>query len=257
MLFPGAGPMMDGVQILVPLPDTDFDTTEVSVPWKLLAEAGHEVVFATERGGAAPACDPRLLSGVIFGQLGAAPEAIECYREMADSAPFQAPLSWMGLDASTFDGLLLPGGHAPGMRQYLASSELQQVVARFWATEKPVGAICHGVLVLARTVDAATGASVLAGRRTTCLPKFMERGAYLATAWRLGRYYRTYPEYVQDEVCRALSSAAYFEVGPRAILRGTRDDDRHAFVVEDGNYVSARWPGDAYLFARKFIERLS
>lgn len=32
--------------------------------------------------------------------------------------------------------------------------------------------------------------------------------------------------------------------------------DRHAFVVEDGNYVSARWPGDAYLFARTFIERL-
>jgi hypothetical protein len=23
-------------------------------------------------------------------------------------------------------------------------------------------------------------------------------------------------------------------------------------VVEDGGYVSARWPGDAYLFARRF-----
>jgi hypothetical protein len=25
-----------------------------------------------------------------------------------------------------------------------------------------------------------------------------------------------------------------------------------AFVVEDGNYVSSRWPGDAYLFAKRF-----
>jgi hypothetical protein len=33
-------------------------------------------------------------------------------------------------------------------------------------------------------------------------------------------------------------------------------DDRAAFVVEDGAYVSARWPGDAYLFARKLLERL-
>lgn len=26
--------------------------------------------------------------------------------------------------------------------------------------------------------------------------------------------------------------------------------------VEDGDYVSARWPGDAYLFARRFGARL-
>ena len=25
-----------------------------------------------------------------------------------------------------------------------------------------------------------------------------------------------------------------------------------AFVVVDGHYVSARWPGDAYTFARRF-----
>ena len=57
-------------RILIPLPDTDFDTTEVAVPWRLLAAAGHELVFATEFGSV-PACDPRLLTGVIFGQLGA------------------------------------------------------------------------------------------------------------------------------------------------------------------------------------------
>ena len=39
--------------------------------------------------------------------------------------------------------------------------------------------------------------------------------------------------------------------------RGTREDDAHAFVVEDGRYVSARWPGDAYLIAKKLGERLA
>ncbi|CAN5545809.1 hypothetical protein BH09MYX1_BH09MYX1_16390 [soil metagenome] len=34
--------------VLVPLPDVDFDTTEVAVPWKLLRDAGHGFVFATE-----------------------------------------------------------------------------------------------------------------------------------------------------------------------------------------------------------------
>jgi hypothetical protein len=99
---------------------------------------------------------------------------------------------------------------------------------------------------------------VLHGVRTTCLPKYMERSAFLATFWRRGRYYRTYPAYVEDEVRAALAKPEDFERGPRELSkRGTRDDDAPAFVVEDGRYVSARWPGDAYLIAKKLIERLS
>lgn len=240
------------MQVLMPLPDRDFDTTEVSVPWRLLTDLGHTVIFATEDGGRMPACDPRLLTGVILGQLGAEPEPIGFYRELTASPEFADPISWRSADFGDFDGLLLPGGHAPGMRQYLGSTELQRQVAAFWSFGRPVGAICHGVLVLARSTDLATGRNVIAERRTTCLPKYMERSAYLATAWRLGRYYRTYPAYVEDEVCDALDNRTQFERGPRTIRRGTRTDDRHAFVVEDRNYVSARWPGDAYLFARRF-----
>jgi putative intracellular protease/amidase len=111
--------------------------------------------------------------------------------------------------------------------------------------------------VLARTIDPATGRSVLASRRTTCLPKYMERSAFYVTAWRRGRYYRTYPAYVQDEVTAALDDPAQFLRGPRVLQkRGTSTDDSPAFVVEDGNYVSARWPGDAYLFGRRFAELL-
>ena len=69
------------MKVLIPLPDTDFDTTEVAVPWRLLTEAGHDVVFATEHGGSAPRCDQRLLDGVVFGKLGARPEPIAWYRE--------------------------------------------------------------------------------------------------------------------------------------------------------------------------------
>jgi len=31
--------------ILIPLPDCDFDTTEVAVPWRLLTRAGHQEVL--------------------------------------------------------------------------------------------------------------------------------------------------------------------------------------------------------------------
>ena len=230
--------------VLVPLPDRDFDTTEVAVPWHHLRSQGHEVVFATERG-AVPECDPKLLTGVIFGKLGADPEPIAFYRELEQAPELRSPIAWDAIEPADYDGLVLPGGHAPGMKQYLASELLQREIAEFWELGRPVGAICHGVLVLARS-------GVLAGSRTTCLPKFMERSAFLATAWRHGRYYRTYPAYVEDEVKAALDDPAQFERGPRGTRRGTADDDTHAFVVEDGRYVSARWPGDAYLFARRF-----
>ena len=31
------------MRVLLPLPDRDFDVTEVAVPWAVLREAGHEV----------------------------------------------------------------------------------------------------------------------------------------------------------------------------------------------------------------------
>jgi putative intracellular protease/amidase len=242
-------------RVLVPLPDHDFDVTEVAVPWKLLRDAGHEVVFATEHG-ATPAADPLLLTGVIFGQLGAEPEPKVFYRELEQDGAFRSPIPWSSIEPRGFDALLLPGGHAPKMRQYLGSDALFDKVAGLWSSGMPVAAICHGVLVLART-RGRDGRSVLAGKRTTCLPAYMERTAYFLTAWKLGRYYRTYDAYVEDEVRAALASPDDFVRGPRTLTaRGTRDDDTAAFVVEDGNYVSARWPGDAYLLAKRLVSRL-
>jgi putative intracellular protease/amidase len=203
-----------------------------------------------------------LLKGVLFGQLGAEREPKAFYEELTHAPEYRTPLSWSSIEPRDYDGLILPGGHAPGMKQYLGSAELQGKVAEFFALDpphgRPVGAICHGVLVAARATDARTGKSVLAARRTTCLPKYMERTAYLLTAWKLGRYYRTYPAYVEDEVKAALADATtQFVRGPRVLTkRGSAHDDSPAMVVQDGRYLSARWPGDAYLFSKKFAELL-
>lgn len=238
-------------KVLVPLPDTDFDPTETAVPWKVLTDAGHDVVFATEEG-AKPSCDPLLVrkGGVLFGQLGAKPAAKAVYQELENAEAFAKPVKWRDIDPDAFDALVLPGGHAPGMKQYLASDVLQEKVGTFAKSKKPLGAICHGVVLLAR-------ADGLRGRRTTCLPKYMERIAYFTTAWKLGRYYRTYDAYVEDEVKAALGNPSDFVRGPISLFsHGTKDDDAPAFVVEHDEYVSARWPGDAWLFAKKIAERL-
>jgi putative intracellular protease/amidase len=231
----------------MPLPDQDFDTTEVAVPWRVLTDAGHSVVFATERGGVAPATDPLLLKGVVFKMLGAAREPKRFYAQLLEDPAYNAPIAWDAIDPGAYDGLILPGGHAKGMRQYLGSEVLQAKVKEFWGLDRPVGAICHGVIVLAR-------AGVLAGVTTTCLPLYLEAAGFYSTFWRRGRYYRTYPKYVEREV---RATGCNFKLGPiTPLVRGTAKMNWPAYVVEDGKYVSARWPGDAYLFAKRFLALL-
>jgi putative intracellular protease/amidase len=277
-------------KILIPLPRRDADPSEVAVSWQILHNAGHDVSFATPDGQPASA-DEMMLSGIGLDPWGWLPglrrlrivglilranrDARRAYAAMLADRHFSAPLRWDALDASDFDGLLLPGGHrARGMREYLESPLLQNLVAKFFGTGKPVAAICHGVLLAARSTSSVTGRSVLSGRRTTALTWALEKKAW-STA-RITRfwdphYYRTYREAlgqadgymsVQQEVTRALADSNDFLDVPRdaqdyrrktdGIARDSSHDDSPAFVVRDGNYISARWPGDVHRFAKDF-----
>lgn len=247
------------MHILMPLPHVDFDPTESAVPWAHLTQQGHQVHFATPDGGPASA-DPRMLTGRGLGPwrrlLQARADARLAYDKMSHSQVFGAPRSYAELDAADFDALVLPGGHAPGMTTYLESSELQALVAAFMAADKPVGAICHGVVLAARSAEPDTGKSVLHGRKTTALTRSMEMSAFNLTRLWLGDYYRTYPTPVQDEVTAALAAPDDFAEGPFAVLRDTPDKLDRGFTVRDANYLSARWPGDAYRFAHEFAQML-
>jgi putative intracellular protease/amidase len=206
-------------------------------------------VFATPDGRAG-ACDPVALEGVVFGQIGAKPADAQLYREMERDAAFQHPIAYHDIEVEAFDALHLPGGHAPGMRPYLESEILQAKVVEFFAHDKLVSAICHGPIVLARAKDPVTGRSLLHGRRSTALTKMLERSGWLLTMWTLGRRFRTYPTYVQDEVVAAIGDASKFDSGPLV------PSYRNPFTVRDGNLITARWPGDAHRLADELTDLL-
>ncbi len=281
--------------VLIPIPDRDFYPTEVAVSWRVLTRNGHRVVFATESGTPGVA-DEIMVTGrgldawSALPVLGAVPliglmlrankDGRSAYRDMLRSAEYQHPVSWANATLDGIDALLLPGGHrARGMRSYIDSDILQRLVVDAFAGGVIVAAICHGVLLAARSVDPGTGHSVLYGRKTTSLTWAMER-----LAWQLTRitrfwdpdYYRTYTEEpgqpggymsVQSEVTRALKDPADFcdvvrgsphwWVKSSGMVRETMTDSRPAFVVDDGGYVSARWPGDTHTFATVLSQKLN
>jgi len=281
-------------RVLFLLPARDFDPSEAAVSWQVLVNAGHVVAFATPDGRPAVA-DDMMLTGRGLDPWGALPllqnlpligllmranrDARDAYGRMIVDSNYNAPLRWDAVDVPAFDGLLLPGGHrARGMRDYLESKTLQGRIVGFFEAGKPVAAICHGVLLAARSISRKTGRSVLCGYRTTALTWALER-----SAWRVARitrfwdpnYYRTYLEQdgqpdgfmsVQQEVTRALARREDFMDVARTdpeycrktsgLHRDSLDDARPAFVIRDRNYVSARWPGDAHTFAKTFAGML-
>jgi len=277
-------------RVLIPLPARDFDPSETAISWQILSNAGHAVSFATPDSEPAVA-DDMMLSGEGLDLWGALPllrklplvgllmranrDARNAYAAMITDPDYSKPLHWDSVDPASFDALLLPGGHrARGMRDYLENKTLQRHVAEFFDAQKPVAAICHGVLLAARSHSARTGRSVLYGYETTALTWALEN-----SAWKLARitrfwdpnYYRTYLEQagdpdgymsVQQEVTRALATPADFLDVPKTepqyrrktsgLQRDSMDDARPAFVVQDRNYISARWSGDVHTFAKAF-----
>ena len=272
----------------------DFDPTEVAVSWQVLVGKGHVVVFATASGRPGAADDlmvsgrgldvwskvPGLARVVVVGRfLRANRDARTAYAQMLESAEYQRPIAWTDARLDDVDALVLPGGHrARGMRSYIDSEVLQTLVAEAFRRGMLVAAICHGVLLAARSVDKSTGRSVLYGRKTTALTWNFER-----RAWRLTRvtrfwdpgYYRTYSERpadpagymsVEAEVTRALENpgdfcnvpadSPHWRTQTSGLARDTATDSRPAFVVDDGTYISARWPGDTHTFAAAVSAKL-
>src|SRR5579875_1747084 len=188
-------------RVLIPLPQMDFDPSEAAVSWRVLSQRGHEVVFATPDGTPAVA-DDRMITGegldpwgwipglrrvTLVGRvLRADAVARAAHAEIIAAPQYRRPARHDEIDVAHLDGLLIPGGHrARGMRPYLESATLQSVVVDAFRRELPVAAVCHGALLVARSVDPRTGRSVLYGRRTTALTWSLER-----LSWRLGRIVR-------------------------------------------------------------------
>ena len=87
-------------------------------------------------------------------------EGHQTYTEKPGHA-FAITAAFEEVDVAAYDGLIVPGGRAP---EYLRlDRRVLDCVRAFAKAGKPVGAICHGVQLLAT-------AGVLQGKRSTCYP---------------------------------------------------------------------------------------
>jgi protease I len=123
---------------------------EVMVPFQALQMVGHTV----------HAVCPGKTSGQTIRTAVHDFEGDQTYSEKPGHN-FTLNASFEDINASDYDGLIIPGGRAP---EYIRLNEkVLQICRHFANTNKPIASICHGLQVLA-------AADVLEGKRCTAYP---------------------------------------------------------------------------------------
>ena len=198
-----------------------------------------------------------MLEGWTGKLLGATKGAIAQHDTMIASAAWKAPTAWTAdkFDILEYDLIFLPGGHDKGMQQYIESKKLHEQLVRYVGamreanSKKSMGAICHGVQVLAASEESGSGKSVIHDFETTALPGMMEQGIFWATRAFLGDYYKTFgagTPSVEEIVKSKLDDPAKQWKTSTSTGPFTHKDPKF-------NYISGRFPPDAQMLAQQTV----
>jgi len=247
-------------RILLPLPALGYECTEATVPWRVLTQAGHQITFATPDGKPATA-DMTTVDGTGLGLLGyifRAAKAVRGYHaEMVRSADYQAPIRWDAIDPVDFDAVVVPGGHHNEMRPFLDSTELHATLAAFSEQNKLVAAICHGVLLVARSKQ-LDGRSIVAGRHVTTVPGDAENQVHKLCSARMGheRYGKPYDLTAEEEVRELMHGEGQLTI-VKMPFRHDASGRETGLCIVDEHVVTARMPHDSWTFAKTVVDQLA
>ena len=140
------------------------EALEVYYPYFRLLEAGYEVEIA--------APEKKVLNTVIHDFVG-----WDTYTERQGYL-LESHIAFRDVDPTQYDGLVIPGGRAP---EYIRLDEhVPGIVSHFLEADKPVGAICHAVLVLAALKDKHYFEGKTMTAYTACKPDVENLGATYA-----------------------------------------------------------------------------
>ena len=146
---------------------------EFAAPYYTLADAGYDITIASPKGFGP--IDP-------FSQIDQfATEATK--RFDADEALQAALNNTVTLDSiseSDYDAIFFPGGHGP-MWDLVDEPLVARLIEKFYHSNKPISALCHGSVALANA-KAANGEPLIKGRKVAGFTNGEEDGVGLTSA---------------------------------------------------------------------------
>ncbi|MDJ0322044.1 type 1 glutamine amidotransferase domain-containing protein [Pseudarthrobacter sp. PS3-L1] len=141
---------------------TGYWAEELVVSHKTLLDAGHTVHIATP-GGAAPTVDQVSLAPEAAGGQERADGFRDYIAALGDK--LTSPLVLADVDGSSYDAIVMPGGHGP-MADLFQDADLGRLLVAANAESKVIAPFCHGPAGLLSAVE-ADGSNTFAGRKLT------------------------------------------------------------------------------------------
>lgn len=205
---------------------TGFWLEEFAAPWYVFHDAGVEVTIASPKGGQPP-LDPK------SDEPDAQTEATDRFRKDKTAQDALAnTLRLEDINADDYDAIFFPGGHGPlwDLADHPISIAL---IEHYWASGKPVAAVCHapGVLRYAKKPD---GSPLVEGKRVTGFTNSEEEAVGLT------------------HVVPFLVEEALKEKGGQ--FERTADWGEHA--VTDGHLVTGQNPASSAATAQELLKLL-
>ena len=205
---------------------TGFWLEEFAAPWYVFRDAGVDVTLASPTGGQPP-LDP------VSDQPDAQTPDTERFR--ADSAARQALASTHKLsdiNIDEYDAVFYPGGHGP-LWDLAEDRHSISLIEKYWASGKPVAAVCHapGVLRHAKKPD---GSPLVEGKRVTGFTNSEEEAVGLTDI---------VPFLVEEALKQ---NGGLFE----------RTDDWGEYAVTDGHLITGQNPASSGIAAQELLKAL-
>ena len=207
---------------------TGYWAEEFANPYKILTEAGHEVVVATPNG-VTPNVDMMSLRPEM---VGGNEQALELEAIIRSAEAMRRPLQLSDVRLEDYDAVYMPGGHGP-MSDLAFDADAGRLLTAQLASGDPLFIVCHAPAALLST--RIHGVSPFKGYDITCFTNEEEEGVGLASRapWLLETD-------VQEKV------GVNFSRGPMW----------KPYMVEDRNLVTGQNPASAAVLGNRMLEIL-
>jgi putative intracellular protease/amidase len=208
---------------------TGYWAEEFANPYKIVTDAGHEVVVATPNG-VVPNVDMMSLRPAMAGGIEG---ALELEAIIRSAEAMRRPLKLSDVRLEDYDAVYLPGGHGP-MADLAFDADVGRLLTAQLASGRPLFIVCHGpASMLATRIH---GVSPFKGYRVTCFTNEEEEAVGLAprATWLLETE-------LKEKVGVDFSRGKMWE----------------PYMVEDRNLVTGQNPHSAAILGKRLLEVLA
>ena len=208
---------------------TGYWAEEFANPYKIVTDAGHEVVVATPNG-VTPNVDMMSLRPEMAG---GAQGALELEAIIRSAEEMRRPLKLSDVRLEDYDAVYLPGGHGP-MADLAFDADVGRLLTAQLASGKPLFIVCHGPAAMLAT--RIHGVSPFKGYRVTCFTNEEEEAVGVASkaTWLLET-----------------------ELKEKVGVDFSRGEIWKPYMVEDRNLVTGQNPHSAAVLGRRLLEVLA